>query len=132
LPDPRLPAHEDRRPRYDAAAEDPVELADAGRAPRGVVLVDLRQCQRLPAAGEVAGRAAANPARRQRRGPGVGGRRLILFEAVPRPAVRALAHPFGMDAAAGIAEELRTVLRFGHSGFSRLLEGWRREPSVRL
>ena len=64
------------------------------------------------------------PAGRRRagggRGPGVGGRGLVLFEAVPRAAVGALAHPLGMD-------QPQWLQRNWSAGFGHRVESGRAE-----
>ena len=58
--DARLAADEHRAARYDAAAEDPVELSDAGGRARRVVGIDLVDRQRVGAVREVTRRAASH------------------------------------------------------------------------
>ena len=59
LADPRRAADQDQRAGNEAAAEDPVELADPGRQPRVTLGPDVRQPHRLD---RPPGRASAAPA----------------------------------------------------------------------
>ena len=83
LADPRLAADEHRRARHDAAAEDAVELADAGRLARRVGLVDLgERAAPAPPLGEVAGLRCRARASRDA-AAGVRRRGLVLLERCP-------------------------------------------------
>ena len=107
LADARFPADEHERSRNDAAAEHPVELADASRQPFGNHRVDVRvelrpgrTRQRISLLGRT---------RRHRRGHGT-----LLDHRVPRTALRAPAQPL---------RGLGTALLTGENGFR--LHRWR-------
>src|SRR5690348_7982557 len=100
--DSGLSTHEHSGSRHDSAAEDAVEFGDAAGKPRRVGFVDLLKGQRLGAAEDVAGLGGGGSGL----GAGVGSGSFVFLQAVPRAAVGALAHPFGMNAAAMVAEKL--------------------------
>src|SRR5581483_10799293 len=87
LADARLPAEQDERSGYDAAAEDAIEFADAGREPRHPLDLDLLvQPRRSRGPGE---RIAMGAGRRLS-----GVRRALFDDRVPRAAVSASSEPF--------------------------------------
>ena len=108
LADARVAADEQRRAAHDAAAGHPVELADAGRDPRGLgALAGERRKRNDPAL----------PGAPHRPG-GDTGRRRLLDQGVPLAAVVALPLPARTDRAAVLADEGR-LEPCGHHTVSR-------------
>ncbi len=95
LADAGVAADEDGRSRDEAAAEDAVELVDAGEAAR----------QRRLGGGEVAKGDAAAAGRAERAGGGAGGEAGLLGDGIPGAAGLAAAGPLGVDSAALGADE---------------------------
>ncbi len=90
LADPRLAAQQGHRARHEAAAEHPVELADAGRPGRLGRQVDLGQGHGTSSRPHPAGGRGAG-----------GGRRALLDEGAPLVARRAAAQPLRAGVPAG-------------------------------
>ena len=94
LADARIAAEQQRRARHQSAAGDAVELGDAGHAARrflGLARESLRA-------------RTAGPSRSRRAGCARRRRGLLLDERVPGAAIVAVARPFRMRRAAGLAD----------------------------
>src|SRR4051794_21119786 len=98
LADPGLAAEKDDRPGHEAAPEDPIQLADAGRDPWTLRLADVDQARRHGGRGPRA--LPHDEARRTGFRPNLG-----LHEAVPGRAGAALPFPAKERLAARLADE---------------------------
>jgi hypothetical protein len=98
--DPRLPADEHGRSADNSAAEHSIEFPDAAGPPRDLRCIDSAHGLRLTGPQRI-GLAIIHRRRR------------VFLERIPCAAIGAFSQPLGMNAAAGVAEELGTGLGHG-------------------
>ncbi len=99
FPDAGLAAHQHQGALHQTAPQHQVQLTDIGQHPFLFLQLDFVQSQGLD---RDAGLLEGGP-------PVLGGP--LLHQAVPGPALRALAHPLAVDEAAGLADKLTFPLR---------------------